>query len=225
MIRFIITLLVLIIMVPLALLYFAQRMPDWYDANEQQASQHAYQKLINKYQGTSGNKLIEDKVRELLFGELKLSEEELNALIFSTLSNSKDGRRLLAASDGLNAQIKQDTVEFGVILNLDKAAKVDSKMKSYVETLKENLPLIAGEKLYIALESLPTVSNGQLVFDEELKVKLGALSLSKKRLLQLMAKAGVSENKLKELRINVPNVKFNKVAIADSQLNLGLSFR
>lgn len=225
MIRILITILLIVILVPLALLYFVQGMPDWYDESKQQSTQQAFQELRTKYSGAKGNQLIENKVRELLFGELKLNQQELNALVFASLENSKDGRRLLAASDGLNAQIKRETVEVGIILNLDKAARMDSKMKKYVTELRDNLPFIRGERLHIALESLPSVKNGALVFDKDLRVKLGHLSLSKDRLVQLMEKVGANQNKLKELRVKVPNVRFNQVSIADQHLNLGLSFR
>lgn len=225
MIRFLLSLVIVIIFGALALLYFGQATPEWYDPSKQKDAQQGYQELKSKYAGSNGSKLIESKVRQLLFGELKLSEEELNAIVFATLQGSEDGRRLLSASDGLNVQIKQETVEVGVILNLDKAAKVDKKMKKYVAELRDKLPFIRGQHLHLAIESLPSVANGQLLFDKDMRVKIGRITLSKKRVLDLMSRVGAKPDKLKQLRIKAPNVYFNQVAIVDSQLKLGLNFR
>ena len=116
---------------------------------------------------------------------MRLSETEFNALLMASLSSSKDGRRLLSVSDAINADLQDERVELGVVVDLEKAAKQDAKTKKRVDQLLQALPLLDKSKIHVAFSGRPIAKNGNLAFADDISMKIGAIPISNSLLRQL----------------------------------------
>ena len=184
MIRFILIVLLLLVGAVLLLGYSSQTLPDWYQA-EQSRGDQVTQQLSAEIDRQGTAKFLGDKFSQVMNGELTLSEAEFNAVLLASLQSSRDGRKLLAVSDAVNADLTNDGIEFGAVINLDKAAQMDAKAKKAVDKLVDTLPFLNKSKVYIAVQGRPIARNGNLAFTEDISVQIGSIPISHSILKQL----------------------------------------
>ncbi|MFT6735398.1 MAG: hypothetical protein ACJAS9_003606 [Polaribacter sp.] len=211
--------LMLIVLMALAALgfawYSAQTLPDWYQSDspiEQQASQ----KLLEQIQQQGASKFLGDKFADVMTGQVTFSEAEFSALFQASLQSSRDGKRLLSVSDGINAQISDDAIELGIVFNLKKISNLDARAKAKVERALDALPLLNESRVFVAIKGVPIARNGELAIGDDYSIKIGSLALSDK----FLSDVGVPVDLLtsKSLAISLMTVK--SVAINDGQITL-----
>lgn len=197
--------------------YSAQTLPDWYQADAP-IEQQAAQKLLEKIQQQGTSKMLGDKFSDLMTGQVTLTEAEFSALFQASLYSSRDGKRLLSVSDGINAQITEDAIELGVVFNLEKISKLDARAKEKVEKVLDALPLLAESRVFVGIKGVPMARNGELAIGDDYSIKIGSLALSDK----FLSDVGVPVDLLtsKSLAINLMTV--TSVTINDGQITLGV---
>lgn len=205
-------LLIITLVVGGSLLGFSS-MPAWYDAS-QSGTFDAIDDISQLIEKKGKHKFFEEKLADFLRGHVTLDEEELNALLYTKLQKEKDGRRLLAVTDGVRAQIKGNSVELGAVLDVDKLQQLDAKTRAKINKYLEKLSILKGRKIYLAIEGRPISRSGQLAVADDVTFKIGSIPVPTKILESL----GVSLNKLRKESVSVRNIRITDVRIENKQI-------
>ena len=215
MIKFLGLLLVLVFAV-LALLFFSsQNLPDWYSADRDNSARAAEQ-LSEEIQKRGASKFLGQKFAQVMSGQLILNEVEFNALLLASLKSSKDGRRLIAVSDGINARLKQNEIEFGAVIDLQKAARADAKAKAAVAKLQDALPFLGKTKIFLAASGKPIAKNGDLAFSDDISIRIGSIPFSSSMLRQL----GVPVHKVSSETLPIKLMRIKSVRTQEGEIVL-----
>ncbi len=145
--------------------------------------------------------------------EISLNEKEFSELVISNLVEKIGDRQLLESAEGFNATIKDGAVEAGVVLNVSALRSRDlaEPEKDTIDQAIQTFPFLENRSVYLAIEGKPTVKNGQLLFDETTKIKVGNVSLT---LSEAAQKLGMSRKELEEkisLELQVGRVQVNEI--------------
>jgi len=200
-----------------AIWYSSQSMPDWYQP-EQPHQQQVVDTLADDIKQQGVGKFLGNKFAEVMRGEMRLSETEFNALLLTSLSSSRDGRRLLKVSDAINADLQNDRIELGVVVNLEKAAQQDAKNKKRVEQLLQVLPLLDKSRIYVAVSGRPIAKNGNLAFADDISIKIGAIPISNSLLRQL----GVPLDRVSNASLPLQLMSVKSIATSEDEIVLGV---
>jgi hypothetical protein len=206
-----------IVAAALFVLYSAQTMPDWFQGNSS-PQQQAVQQLTQQIDQQGVKQFLDHKFDDMEGGELVLSEAEFNALFQASLKSSRDGRRLLKISDGINAQIAEDGIELGVVLNLQKISQLDARTREKVEKVLNLIPLLDKSRVYLAIKGAPMVSDGNLAVSDDFTVSIGDLPISNK----LLADIGLPADRLTSKTWPISLMSVESISTEDGKMTLSV---
>ena len=194
-------------------LFGVSALPGWYDADHA-ASYHAVDDITQFIEKKDKHKFFEQKLVDFLRGEVVLDEQELNVLLYTKLQKERDGRRLLAVTDGVRAQIKENSIELGAVLNTEKLKNLDEKTRRKVKKYLEKLPVLQGRKIYLAIEGKPVARNGELAIAEGLGLKIGHIPIPG----DVLESLGLELSKLKRESVRIRNIRITDVRIDNKRI-------
>jgi len=197
--------------------YSAQTLPSWYQSDQVQEEQILDQ-LGKEIEQKGVGEFLGSKIVEVLSGKLTLSETEFNALLLASLNSSKDGRLLLSVCDAVNADLLDDRLELGFILNLEKVVKLDAKTSAAVQKIKGIFPLLDDSQLFVAIEGQPIALDGNLAFADSLSLKLGGIPIPN----SLLKEMGLPLEKATKESLPIEYMSVKSVAISPNQITLGV---
>lgn len=215
MLRFVLILFVVIAVLLGSAWYSSQTLPDWYqqDVSQQEKLVEELSEQINS-EGVAT--FLSNKFSDVISGQLTLSEVEFNALLISSLQSSQDGRRVLAVSDAVKANLNDGEVEVGAVIDLEKVAKISQKARDAVDKLNKALPLLDQSKMFLSVAGQPIARNGEIAFDENFSVKIGAIPISSKLLEQM----GVPVHKATESSLPLQYITIKSIALTEDEVVL-----
>lgn len=163
--------------------YYWQRataIPTWYVSGTANSDLAA-----NVSSGSSllQNKLaIEDNVRYLSDRQIEITftETELNQLIQQELSQTPETASLLESTQGLKANIEDDQLQAGVVVNPAELPIQDlpAETQDSLQQALDSLPFATNRELYIGITGNPRIENGQLVLGDDTRLQVGNVQLS-----------------------------------------------
>ena len=180
--------------------YYWQRttaVPTWYDSSTADINLAA---SVSTGSGVLQNKLSTgDDIQYLNDSqiEMALNETDLNQLIQEKLSQSPEAAPLLAATEGLRANIENSRLQAGAVVNLADLPIQDLPADSQ-QTLQQALallPMLQNQAVYIGIDGNPKIENGQLVLGDDTRLQAGNVQFS---LAEVARMTGLSPAQLTE---------------------------
>ncbi len=220
MLRFLGVVFIVLLLIAGGLWFSAQSLPNWFDEDTDQQAR-VTQDLSDQISRSGGREFLGNKLAEILSGRLSLNEAEFNALLLASLQADKDGRKLLAVSDGVNATINPNGIEVSAVINLDKLGEVDAKARDAVEKVNRLLPFLNDSRVAVALIGTPVARNGELGIKDDFSLRVGAIPISNSALRQLGAKVERANQESLDLKY----LTVNSVALRSGELALGVTPR
>ena len=218
MFRILFLLLIVIVVLVAGAWYSAQTLPSWY-TQDQNAQAKSSNDLVSMIERRGAGNFLSAKLAEVMQGELKLSQAEFNALLMAGLQSSKDGRRLLSVSEAVHAQIFNDHIEFGAVINLRKVASIDAKANEAVQKLTDAMPLLDDSRLFVAVTGMPFARSGDIAFAPDVGVKIGAIPVPSGLLQQI----GVPLEKITQKTLPIKYMNVKSVELQPGLILLGVS--
>ena len=216
MLRFLLVFLLIVVGCAAYLWMSFQSLPDWYTEGKSNHQQTASQ-LSKKIDEQGSESFLRDKLAGILLGEVVLTEDEFNSLLVASLLSNKDGRRVLAVSDAVHADLRDGEIEFGAVINMDKLGNVEPRAKRAFERAMKVLPLSSEEKIYVAVIGTPVARNGNLAIADDVRVQIGSIPISNRLLKQV----GVPTHRLNEEDLPLRPLQIRSVASFDGEIRLG----
>lgn len=208
----------LLIALALGYLWFsAQQLPGWYSAPEP-FQKSAVEQLTEKIEQQGVAKFLGDKFADVMAGEVRLDEREFNALLLASLADHRDGRRLLAVSDAVNAELSSRGIEIGAVINVSKVRNADAKTRAALDQVLATLPFAAEKQLYLGVRATPVARGGGLALGDDLSVRIGSIPISS----ALLRRAGVPLTQVQKEVLLLRSLKVNSVAISDEEVVFGV---
>jgi hypothetical protein len=152
--------------------------------------------------------------------EVYLTAEDVNAIAVTEINNLANRTQLTDAVESVNSTIQNGRIESGAVLNLANVpiADLQSAERELVSLVRETFPGLVNREIYVGVEGQPTIQNGQLQFDQSLRIKIGNLSLTAADVAQRL---GVSEETLwRSLNRELGALQVKEVQVSDDQLRL-----
>lgn len=111
--------------------------------------------------------------------EIRVGETDLAALVQSALEESEDGRRALDLSKELRTRIVEGRIEIGLVINLSEIPpeEMTEEERERVGQVTRFLPFLGEQDLYVAVSGVPVASEGVVMVDRDVQVKLAFLTL------------------------------------------------
>lgn len=217
MIRFILLLLLLLALLGGAILFSALRIPaDLAESGTRQQNQVSA--LTAKIEQQGVPKFLGDKFADVLSGEVRLDEAEFNALLLASLRDHPDGRRLLAVSDVVYAELKNQRIEVGAVINFAKVKKADARSREAIQRLLKVLPFAADETIYLAVEAQPIVREGGLAISDNLSLRVGSIPIPN----ALLVRAGLPLHKVEEESLALRRLALKSVTTRKNEIIFGV---
>lgn len=215
--------LLILVTLTLSAAYFywkqATKLPEWYSTNKtmnqgpnsgteyttdttEEALEFVVQPRAEATSKTAVGKIDSGKTVKV-----KLNENELNDLVVSKVSKSVGTDK---AVKGSNTTIKNGKVESGVVVSVSEisASKLEQKQKTAIEKAIKAFPALKDEEVYVGIEGKPRVEDGQLMFDDNTKIKLGNLSLT---MAQLASRLGIPKDSLeRSISLEIKKLKVDE---------------
>lgn len=213
--RFFFVLLILVACVIGAAWYSSQTLPSWYQQDVSQ-QEKLVEDLTQQINSKGIGEFLGSKIADVMNGQLILSEVEFNALLITSLQASRDGRRVMAVSDAVKAQLGDGYVEIGAVIDLDKVAQISDDARLAVENLSKALPLLDQSKIFLSVSGQPVAQNGEISFGDDFSVKIGAMPISSKLLAQL----GVPVHKASESSLPLKYMSVRSIALTKGEVIL-----
>ena len=195
-----------------------QGLPAWHQAD--QPNQDARQ-LSKKIEQEGVARFLASRAADVARGELQLNQTEFNALMLASLKSSRNGRRILTVSDTINADLTEQGIEFGVVVDLQKVAKQDVKSRRAIEKVQRLLPLLDDSQLYLSFSGKPIARNGEIAFADEISVQIGSIPLS----WSLLKTLGVPVERVAELSLPLRYLNVTSVQTGEDRITLGVQPR
>lgn len=110
--------------------------------------------------------------------EVEIAPEDLSELLVQKLAQNSTSKQLLESSRAIKTQIKGERLEVGGIVNtadLQKAS-LPENYRALLGRALETFPQLEERDIYLGIEGIPQVKNGQLLLLKEGRIKLGNLS-------------------------------------------------
>ncbi len=197
----------------------ASSLPDWYDHTALEGANDPVAELSKIIQNRGMEAFFSSKLSDLLAGKLLLNQDEFNALILTSIAVDKGGQKLLAVSDIVRAQIHENELEIGSVINLEKLKQQNDQNIDEFNDLLEILSVLDDERVYLAITGQPVAKNGELAFAENIAFKIGDLSVSD----SLLGALGVSIEQLKQQTLKINYLTIKDVSLDEN--NIGLAVR
>lgn len=199
----------------------ATALPSWYrSANASQVIPLQDPDALQQARQAIANKLRTAKSHSDGTHEIYLNDQDLNALAVTELDNLASYSRLRDAVQAIHSRIEDGQLETGAIVNM---ASIPDEALGYREQefmlwLREHFPLMFEREVYVGVEGKPTVVNGQLQFDDSLRIRVGNLRLT---FTDVAERLGLSEAMLWEkLTQELGTLQIKDIEVAGDQLRL-----
>jgi hypothetical protein len=152
--------------------------------------------------------------------EIILDERSLNALAATEVSNLAEHTRLTEAVRSVNSTIRNGQIESGAVIDLSNIPvdRLDATEREALTLVRQTFPTLADREIYVGIEGKPRVTNGKLQFDDNLRIKIGNLSLTA---VDLAEKLGVSPAELWQgLDRELGNLQVKDVQVSGNSIRL-----
>lgn len=152
--------------------------------------------------------------------ELYLTDKDVNAIAITGIGTLAKHTPLTAAIESVNSTIQDGRIESGAVINLADVSlsSLNPTERNLVSQLKAQFPGLVNREIYVGIEGRPIVQNGQLQFDDSLRIKIGNLSLTAADAAQRL---GLSEATLqKVLHQELGTLQIEDVQVIDDQVRL-----
>lgn len=152
--------------------------------------------------------------------EVSLSSQDVNAIAVTTLNELARKTQLTDAIASVNSEIQDGRIQSGAVINLANVPPESLNLteREIVSLIRSKVPGLVDRELYVGIEGRPTIQNGQLQFDNTLRIQIGNLSLSAADVAQQL---GISEATLwQTLNRELSTLHLQEVQIVDDQLRL-----
>ena len=208
--------LVVLVAAAAILTYFwreASYVPDWYStAIEEGLSVHdgyEIRKAATKIRSKIDDRFKSDQ-KEI---EIVLDAQEANDFLIASIANQIGGEAFLQAVKGSNTSIEEGYLKTGMIVNLSEMPmdNLDLATKEGLEQLMETFTFLKEKEVYVGIEGVPEIKDGQINLSNDLKIKLGGLSFT---LSDISGKFGLPEEALKKSL----NLRFGKMKIDNLEM-------
>jgi hypothetical protein len=191
-------------------------LPSWYDQKSPQLNTSLNQPDLQQKTSEIKNRITSEINQANLTPEIQLNSQEVNQLIKEEIKQKTSQNPLInQAIKGVNTTIKDQQIETGAVINISDLPKekLSEKDQIVLDNIKQNLPGLYNKNVYVAIQGKPLVKNGQIVLDENGKVKIGNMTLT---MGELAKKLGVSVTDLQEeLNLKLP---LNRLQIEQIQI-------
>ena len=198
--------------------FSAQSLPSWYDDSVDQQARAAEQ-LNQEISRSGAGNFLSGKLADVLSGRLRLNDAEFNALFVASLQADKDGRKLLAVSDAVNAKITEGGIELAAVINLDKVEKIDANARRGVEKVNRMFPFLNDSRVAVAIIGTPVARNGRLGIMDDFSLRVGAIPISNSSLRQL----GADVERANRESLDLKYLLVNSVTLRNGEIELGVS--
>lgn len=199
----------------------ATKLPEWYSTNETVGQKHNSTGKLSAdtteevlefavqptTETTSKPATSKTNVNSSKSAKVKLNKNELNELVVSKVSKSVGTDK---AVKGSNTTIKNGRVESGVVVSVSEisASKLEQKQKAAIEKAIRAFPALKDKDIYVGIEGKPKVKDGQLMFDDNTKIKLGSLSLT---MAELSSRLGIPKDSLeRSISLEIKKLKIDE---------------
>jgi hypothetical protein len=151
---------------------------------------------------------------------IKLNQQEVNQLLISQLAENPNSQKFLQAAKGIQATVNNNALEIGAVVNPSEvlSQNLSSEQSGTIEKLVNQFPQLKNKDIYVSFSGKPQIINGELILDENSKIKVGNVSLT---LNEVAQKLGISPEAAKQaiaLKINQFNLQ--NIAIQDQEVIL-----
>lgn len=214
--KFFILLLLTLILIISGTWYSLQTTPNWTKADETKI-----QSLSKKIQQQGVKSFLSNKSRQVLNGEVRFDNVEFNALLQSSLQNSKDGRTLLKVSDEVRAFLKEDEIQITALINLEKLKKAEPKSRETIEKINQLLPFLDKSRMALSLNATPIARNKKLAIKDNFHLKIGSIPLSRGTLKVM----GANVEKIISSEFAVKYLSIKSVLVRENEIILGVAPR
>lgn len=135
--------------------------------------------------------------------EIALDETELNQVVMDAIASSPHPD-LWQATRGVHTNIESDRVESGMVVNLKHLPldQLPGRERQVVDRVVSTFPMLADRDIYVGIEGQPRIENGQVMLDENTRIRIGNLSLT---VPELAKRLGVSSEQLaQQINLTLP---------------------
>lgn len=176
----------------------------------QQATENLEVKIAASTQQLANNKNV----------ELQLDENELNNLLALEIAKKSNNSQLAKAVKAVKTDIVDGKLKSGAIVNISDVttAQLGRNEAAALTKVIKAFPTLENRQIYISVEGKPILESGQLIFDENSKIKIGNLSFTQ---AELSNKLGISESKIKQftkLQLQADKLKVNDIELTDNKV-------
>lgn len=135
-------------------------------------------------------------------------QNELTRLFTNEIARKAESKKLGTALKGANTTMQNGNVESGAVINFKDISpeQLPPDERAFFTKLVSAFPALGQQSFYIAIEGKPTVKNGQAQLDDDVRIKLGNLSLTP---AQLAERLGIPEAQIRQqiqLQVQLGNV-------------------
>lgn len=168
---------------------------------------------------------FEDVARDSRGSRIVLSEEDLAALVTTSLADNPRTRDYIGAAREIRADVEEGSLEIGVNLNLESLKEIglSDAETEVVERITGMLPLLGDRDLYLGVRGVPGAVDGKIAMVEDVSVKIGFLTFSLDDLAQHL---GISAAKAySKLAFEVDRFAVDQIAAGSDELELEIRVR
>ncbi len=153
-------------------------------------------------------------------GPIRLSESDLADLLLASLADHPRGRRLLAVSKRVEAGIRGERVELGVVVNLSqiRSDDLEESEREVVDKIRRFLPFLEDRDLDIAISGVPSARAGEVVFARDARVRLSLVELELDTVAERLG--GGSEKVREGLALPVPRYEILDIRVENGEVVL-----
>lgn len=157
-----------------------------------------------KVQGQPAQKRVEAKIAEQLQQapkrkqvDVELNQADVRKLFTSEVARKAKNSQLGQAVKGVNTTVQGGKVESGAVVNLGEVPieRLPSHEQSVLSKMRSAFPDLSDRDLYIGIEGTPSVKNGQVKLDDDIRVRVGNLSFTPAELSQRL---GIPEDQIRK---------------------------
>lgn len=209
----------------------ATQLPSWYteedttetanSATPDSAATSANQsKSKSPTQTSHHNRQVEKSIEKKIAEEVQqapnrdrvnvqLDQTEVRHLFTSEMARKAESSKLGRAVKGVNTTVQDGKVESGAVVNLADVPmqQLPSHEQSVLAKMRAAFPEMTDRNLYIGIEGKPSVKNGQVKLDDDMRVRIGNLSFTPAELSQRL---GIPEDQIRKqigLQLQLGNLK------------------
>lgn len=129
--------------------------------------------------------------------EITLSEAELNQMIMGAIADHTQAATWLRSAQGMDTTISNDRIESGIVINLATVStdELPAGGQQIVDQITQRFPALANRDVYLGVEGSPSVADGRLILDDNIRIKIGNVSFT---VDQIANRLGLSPSQLED---------------------------